>query len=193
MTVTAIRPDVATPDALPSHYVNIWTDMPAGLTDREFAAYQRGYSRGQGTYIRKHGGAGVSGDDVQTITREELKRRSLDLEVAMQPTAHRAGMAELRKWLKKYATEERTAVVLAKPAKPATRKPAAKPETVAPVVAVAPESTPVETVAETVTRAPMTYAARKQSRRELAVAMRAQGIDPRGGAWENAKREAGIA
>lgn len=172
---------------------NVHTDMPAGLTDREREAYMSGYSRGCHTFVRKHGGAGVTLEAGQTVSIEELQARALAHEAERQPAAHRAGMSELRRWLKKYATEERAAEIL-KPAKPAAVKPAARKPRKAAAAKPAPVVETVPTpVASEAPRAPMTFAARKASRRELAARLRAQGIKPAGEAWETAKREAGLA
>lgn len=90
----------------------VWTDMPAGLTDRERTAYVRGYSRGCMTYAKKH--AAPIGPDTPQEERTAIR---LDHEENRHPVAHRAGLSELRKWFKLYGTEERAAEILPKPAR----------------------------------------------------------------------------
>lgn len=190
MTVTAIRPPVATDTGLPEitpPYVQVhtvWTDMPSILVGRERDIYIRGYSRGCLAYTRKHGGPGASGDAAATMTHEVLQSRRLAFEAARQSYAHRAGMAELRRWAKLNSTPERAAEVDAA-GKPARKTPVRKSRPVEPVETPAPTTVPAPMPA-------MTHAAARQSRRELAASRRAAGLSVSGPDWIAAKIAAGI-
>lgn len=122
------------------------TDQPDGLTLEESRAYVRGYARGCMAYVKKNGAASVSleGPAPAAGTPE---RRALGIQLAeltraheeeRHPSAHRAGMAALRKYRKVHGIADPVAP------KKTTRKPAARKLAAVPDVApAAPE--PVET------------------------------------------------
>lgn len=80
---------------------NVYTDMPPGLTGMEEKAYIRGYAKGCMRYTRKHGAPAIQG---LPVDKDELRRMTIAHGWDQQPTAHRAGMAELRRWREKYPT-----------------------------------------------------------------------------------------
>lgn len=90
----------------------------------------------------------------------------------------------------------RLEVLTAKPAKTSTRKPAKVRKLTAAPDAVETPTAPEVTVSapETVPAPmpPMTRAARKQTRREIAAKMRAEGVKPEGQAWRDACAAAGL-
>lgn len=200
-------------------------EMPAGLTPIEASVYTRGFSRGCLTYGRKHGTPAVTLEGpapaAGTAARRELGARLSELTAAHEkerhPTAHRAGMAAL----KKYRTANGLPNLAAVPAPRNTRRAARKVAPVdtapapdvdeTPAAAAAPvPAAPADVLAagvesgrviilpvsapapvETVDTAPRNT--RRAARRQLAEDMRARGEDPRDAdAWTAAKLAAGV-
>jgi hypothetical protein len=208
MTVHQLTP-TATPDTAQTHTVR--TDMPAGLTHDETRAYVRGYSKGALAYARKHGGGGVTVTGEARASAAELSAAMRAHEAERHPSAHRAGLSALRAWVRQYAPDRLPAVAAAvkgdAPVKststtrkarttsttrkststptPTEKEPTAMPTPLA--IAPAPTATPAASTDRPV------YRTRKVQRRELAAALRARGISPTGDAWEQAKRDAGLA
>lgn len=149
----------------------------------------------------------------QTIPDGLTEPELIAYRVARHAPAHKAGMSALRSYLRKTGQtarleEIRDPLAPVKAAgKAKTSRKAAKPSDVlaagiesgrvviidatpAARILGEPDPAPVEPAEPTTVPDPLpaqTWAARKQSRRELAAAMRAAGIKPAGEAWERAK------
>lgn len=187
------------------------TDMPAGLTTEERGAYVRGYSRGCATFTKKNGAPGISGavpapapgTPERVVFRAKLAELTTAHLLERQDTAHRAGMAALRKYRKTHGLEAPAA-----PRKPAARKTrtpaAAAPVDEVPAAPVAPviRLIPASDVAPEPVAAPEPPATeqprpanrtKRAARKQLAEEMRARGEDPTDPtAWAAAKLAAGI-
>ena len=203
-----IEPEVTRPTQ--TH--NSRTDRPVGLTRDEERAYVQGYARGCLAYVRKHGGAAMTVRAGEKASPGALAALARDHEAERHPTAHRAALASLRAWLRKYGSPERLAVVeQAIKGKPAlssttrttrtTRKAttttttkgstmsntvtaaARKPATRKPALSAVPARPAAD---EKPARRP-TMAERKAFRRGLAAAMREAGVPMSPENWEASK------
>lgn len=197
-----------------------WTE-PANLTAAESIHYRRGFSRGARTHLKKHGGPAVIHDG-PAPTPGTPEHRALVAELAEKGRAyradrhdacHKAGMSAVRSYLRKSGQSGRLAEIVdpCAPAKRARKAPA-KSRKLAAVPDVTPEPATVpdelaagidsgRVILTVVSDAPatvpapmppMTWAARKATRREIAAKLRAQGIRPTGEAWREACRAAGL-
>ena len=92
-----------------------FTEMPDGLDRDERRAYIRGYARGCMTYAKKFAAPTATlelpedGDPEQEAKlraefRDMLRDDTVAYEWQRQPSAHKAGLSELRKWRKITAT-----------------------------------------------------------------------------------------
>ena len=105
--VTAPRTKITTPTTgtVPVGRASALTDMPHGLDDLAAKAYVKGYAKGCMTYTRKHGAPSITGSRGVVVDRVELRRITRAHEWDRHPTAHRAGMRELGRWLERHPAD----------------------------------------------------------------------------------------
>lgn len=202
-----------------------YSSIPAGITRDELHRYRVGFDRGARSFTRKHGGPGVvhdgdaapaPGTAARRMLANQLAERGREYRTERHTTAHKAGMAELRKYVKRVAPDRLTVIVdpLAPtrkmPAPVETPAPAAKvtrklaprkvktPDLVANMTAAgrltvvhvdaSPATEPAPDLRAVVTSAdiPDPARGRRATRRALAAALRAAGIAPAGEPWTDA-------
>lgn len=77
-------------------------DRPAGLNHLERQAYVRGYAKGCMAWVKKHGSPAIRRKPGEAVDVAALRDRTIDHEWDRHPSAHKAGMAELKRWQDKY-------------------------------------------------------------------------------------------
>lgn len=81
------------------------TDLPEGLDHVEYQAYVRGYAKGCTAWVKKHGSPAVQNKPGVAVDVAALRARTIEHEWDRHPSAHKAGLSELKRWQDKYPRE----------------------------------------------------------------------------------------